>query len=169
MPSKLIYLFSRKKYTHSSIAIEPATDKFCSYGRRRLNNMFSGGLIREDTQGGLFKKFPHSPCELFVLEINDESYEKIKELIDFYFANYDKCKYKVSALLLFMPLRAKRELGLKLVCSQFVAKLLYESGACKLPQHPALMQPIDFMSITNLRSIYVGEIKDLHFKNEPKE
>ena len=168
VPSKLIRLFSRKKYTHSSIAIEPATDKFCSYGRRRLNNVFIGGLVREDTRGGLFKRFPDSPCELFVLEVSDESYEKIKGLIEFHFENYDKCKYKFSALL-FMPLRAKKKLGLKLVCSQFVAKLLYESGACELPRHPALMQPVDFISVANVRSIYAGEIKNLSFENEAKE
>ena len=168
VPSKLIYFFSRKRYTHSSIAIEPATDKFCSYGRRRLNNVFVAGLIQEDTNGGLFKKFPDSPCELLMLEVSDESYVKIKELIKLHFDNYDKCTYKFSAFLT-MPLHTKRELKLKLVCSQFVAKLLHESGACDLPRHPALMHPIDFMSIDNIKSVYVGKIKDLAFKDETKE
>ena len=117
---------------------------------------------------GLFKKFPDSPCELFELEINDESYEKIKELIDFHFDNYDKCKYKFSALLT-MPLRAKKELKLKLVCSQFVAKLLYESGACELPKPPCLMQPIDFMTIDNIKSVYIGRIKDCKFPDGAKQ
>lgn len=167
-PSKLIYLFTRKKYTHASIALEPATDKFCSYGRRRIHNVLVAGLIREDVHSGLFALFKNGTCELFSLEVDDESYVKLSELVNYHFDNYDKCKYKFSAFMT-MPLRVERELDLKLVCSQFVAKLLHESGACTLPKHPALMHPTDFMDIDNIKSIYVGKIKDCHFPDEVKQ
>ena len=168
IPSKLIHMFSQKKYTHASISLDPTTNKFYSYGRRRLNNVFVAGLIREDIRGGLFKKFPDSPCELLELQISDESYFKIKELIDFHFENYGKCTYKFSAFVT-MPLNVKQDLKLKLVCSQFVAKLLSESGACELPKHPALMHPIDFLYIDKIKSVYIGKIKDCHFSDSNEQ
>ena len=168
IPSNLIYLFTRKKYTHVSISLEPAEDKFCSYGRRRLHNVLVGGLIRENIHGGLFELFEDCVCELFSIEVEDEAYEKLAQLMKFHFDNYDKCKYKFSAIMA-MTLGKEKELKLKLVCSQFVAKLLHDSGACALPKHPSLMHPSDFLSIPNMKSIYVGKIKDCHFPVDIKQ
>ena len=167
-PSKLIYLFTRKKYTHASIALEPSTDKFYSYARRRLHNFMVAGFIHEDTQSGVFNLFSEGSCELFSLEVSEESYEKIKELIQLHDDNYDKCTYKFSSFIS-MPLHIKRKLDFKLACSQFVAKMLYESGACELPKHPSLMHPTDFTHIDKIKSIYVGKIKDCHFPEASEE
>ena len=164
-PSKLIYLFTRKKYTHASIALEPAADKFYSYGRRRLHNVFVAGFIHENVHSGVFELFKEGSCELFMLEVPDESYAKIKELVDFHTDNYDKCKYRYSVFMT-MPMGIENKLDLKLACSQFVAKMLYESDACKLPKPPSLMHPTDFMSIDNVKSIYSGKIKDFRFPEQ---
>ena len=88
-PSRLIHALTGKKYTHASISLEPNDDKFYSYGRRRSNNFLVGGLIRESLSDGIFKRFSKGTAALFSLEVSAESYDKIKELIDYYFENYN--------------------------------------------------------------------------------
>ena len=167
VPSRLIHLCTNKQYTHVSIAIEPKTNKFCSYGRRRMHNVLVGGLVHEDISQGVFALYPNSPCQLFSLEVDDESYIKLKHLLNYYFKHYNKCKYNFKAFIT-MSLQKKQDLKFKMVCSQFVAKILRDSGACTLPKHPSLMQPSDFMLIDKLQPIYKGKIKDFHFPDEVK-
>ena len=162
VPSKAIHLFTRKKYTHSSISILPTVDSFYSYGRRRLHNIFVGGFINEDINNGVFARFSEGECELFSLDVSDESYYKIEKLIKFYIENYDKCKYNFKAIVP-MYIGIQQKLKFKMTCSQFVATLLELSGACELPRHRSLMQPVDFLKIKGLQSIYKGKIKNCHF------
>lgn len=162
VPSKAIQLFTRKKYTHSSISVLPYLDGFYSYGRRRLHNFLVGGFVSEDINNGVFAKYSEGECELFSLDVSDESYFKIKKLIEFYIENYDKCKYNFRAIVP-MCIGIKQKLKFKMTCSQFVATLLELSGACALPRHPSLMQPVDFLKIKGIHSIYKGKIKNCHF------
>ena len=162
VPSKAIHLFTRKKYTHASISILPAVDKFYSYGRRRLHNIFVGGFISEDINNGVFARFSEGDCELFALDISNESYHKIEKLLTFYIDNYDKCTYNFKAIVP-MYIGIEQKLKLKMTCSQFVATLLDFSGACVLPRHRSLMHPVDFLKIKEMRSIYKGKIKNCHF------
>ena len=164
-PSRLIHALTGKKYTHASISLEPNDDKFYSYGRRRLNNFLVGGLIRESLCDGIFKRFPKGDAALFSLEVSDGSYNKIKELITYYFENYKLCTYNFGAIIP-MWLGKKQELKFKMTCSQFVATLLHESQACALPKHPSIMQPVDFLSISELVPIYIGDIAGCHFKKD---
>ena len=162
VPSKAIQLFTRKKYTHSSISISQSLDSFYSYGRRHLHNILVGGLVNEDINNGTFARFAEGDCELFALDVSDESYYKIQKLIEFYIENYDKCKYNFRAIVP-MYIGIEQNLKFKMTCSQFVATLLELSGACALPRHRSLMQPVDFLKIKTLRSIYKGKIKDCRF------
>ena len=160
LPSRTIHLFTNKKYTHASISLTASPDGFCSYGRRYLHNFLIGGLIHEDVRKGIYKIFDNADCELLEIPVNDESYSKLSSLVDMHFDNYTKCRYKFSAIIP-MLLGIKQELKFKMTCSQFVAKLLFESNSCKLPRHPSLMLPVDFLSIENISSIYTGKIKDI--------
>ena len=161
-PSKAIYFFTKRKYTHASIATEPQTDKFYSYARRRLYNFLIAGLTAEDVHTGVFGRFAEGECALFSLEVSDEHFEKIKKLSEHYWANYDKCKYKFSAIIP-MWLGIKHKLKYKMTCSQFVASLLHDSGAVALPRPPSLMHPSDFLNIPGMKMIYSGKIKNCHF------
>ena len=168
VPSKMIHFFTRKNFTHASISLVPQTDKFYSYARRRLHNCLIAGLICENVHTEVFKLFENGECALYSLDISDESYNKISELISFYWNEYDKCKYKFSAIIP-MWLGIKQKLKFKMTCSQFVASLIQNSNAYNLPKHPSLMHPNDFLQIKEMKLIYQGKIKDcyfpLHFDN----
>ncbi len=162
VPSKMIYFFTRKHFTHASISLLPQTDSFYSYARRRLHNYLIAGLVREDVHTEVFKMFENGECALYSLEVSEESYDKMSELIDYYWNSYDKCTYKFSAIIP-MWLGIKQKLKYKMTCSQFVATLIDKSNAYKLPKHPSLMHPTDFLQINEMKLLYRGKIKDCHF------
>ena len=168
VPSKMIYFFTRKHFTHASISLAPQTDCFYSYARRRLHNCLIAGLVRENVHTEVFKMFENGECALYSLEVSDESYDKIAELINHYWSEYDKCTYKFSAIIP-MWLGIKQRLNYKMTCSQFVASLIQKSNAYELPKHPSLMHPTDFLQIKEMTLLYTGKIKDCHFPCATKD
>ena len=162
VPSKIIHFFTRKHFTHAAISLLPQTDSFYSYARRRLHNCLIAGLVRENVHTEVYKMFENGECALYSLEVSDESYQKISELIEDHWSKYDECKYKFSAILP-MWFGIKQNLKYKMTCSQFVASLLHRSNACVLPNHPSLVHPNDFLQIEGLTLLYRGKIKDCHF------
>ena len=46
-------------------------------------------------------------------------------------------------------------------CSQFVAGLLEDSGAARLPKPPALLRPADFQGVRGLRPVHRGLLAGL--------
>ncbi|MBR2387273.1 MAG: hypothetical protein IKB02_00745 [Clostridia bacterium] len=168
IPAKAVRLFTRRKFSHVSIALVPSVEKFYSYARRKIHNPLIGGLVEENTNSGVFGLFPDSNCELLELEVSDKVYDDIVKIIDFYFENYEKCTYKFSALVP-MALGIEQKLKFKMTCSQFVAMLLEKTGACTLPRHSSLMRPCDFLEIEGAKSIFKGALRDLHFEKQLQE
>ncbi len=163
LPSRTVRFLTRREYAHVSIALLPAEDKFYSYARRKIHNPLIGGLVEENTKNGVFGLYPDATCELLELSVDDTAYKNLETLLQYHLANYDKCRYKFSAVVP-MALGIKRKLGLKMTCSQFVATLLQSSEACNLPKDPSLMYPCDFLKISDANSIYKGNLKNLSFK-----
>ncbi len=162
LPARAVRLFTRREYSHVSIALVPSREKFYSYARRKLRNPLIGGLVEENTQGGVFGLYPNGKCQLLEMEVEDCVYDGIAKLLEFYFENYDKCKYNFSAIIP-MALGIEHKLKFKMTCSQFVATLLENTGACILPKHSSLMRPCDFLQISSAKIVFTGELKDLYF------
>ena len=163
LPSKVVRFLTHREYAHVSIALVPSADRFYSYARRKIHNPLIGGLVEENTRTGVFGLYPNTNCELLELLVDDTAYKKLETLLAYHLANYDKCKYSFSAIVP-MALGIKQKLGLKMTCSQFVATILENSGACKLPRHPSLMYPCDFLKLSNAKIIYKGNLKNLSFE-----
>ena len=163
LPSRLIHRMTGGSFTHASLALTPQTDRFYSYARKTLNNPLNAGLIVEDIHALVFAKYPDCHCSLYAIEVSDEGYEKIKRLLALYLKNRKKAKYNFMGVLpLRLGIRLQRRW--RLVCSQFVAIALQESGEITLPKDPYLMLPNDFPAIKGARKIYDGVLKDCNFK-----
>ena len=162
VPSRFIHFLTKGTFTHTSIALTPETDRFYSYARRTLNNPLRAGFMMEDIHDFIFARYPDAPCALYAITISDEAYERLEKRVQFYFDNYKKAKYNfIGALALRLGIRIRREYHL--VCSQFVALMLQESGEISLPKDPYMMLPSDFMKIENIRKIYSGRLADCNF------
>ncbi|MBE6545855.1 MAG: hypothetical protein E7668_00250 [Ruminococcaceae bacterium] len=162
VPSQLIYKMTHGAFTHVSLALTPHTNRFYSYGRRKIHNPLKAGFLIEDLHSKVFAQYPNCNCALYSIEISEEAYKKIRSRLRFFLRNYKKTTYNflgIVPLRLGIPFRRKY----KLVCSQFVALLLEASTEIELPKDPYLMLPIDFMRIPNIRKIYEGSLGNCHF------
>ena len=163
LPSRFIHRMTGGAFTHASVALIPEPNKFYSYGRRRMHNIFNAGVINEDLHARVFALYPDAPCALYELEVTDEAYQAMKKKLAYYMKNYKKAKYDfVGTLPLRLGIKTKRRNQFKLVCSQFVA-LILQSGEIKLPKDPYLMLPNDFEGVQGIRKIYDGALKNCKF------
>lgn len=160
-PSRLIHLFSKGTYTHASIAIEEGTDKFFSFARRSQRNFLRSGLISEDIHKRTFALYPDAPCALYKIDISEDSYEIIRQLIEYYWSNYNKCKYNFWGIITIFFGKTQK-LRFRMTCSQFVALLLHKSNAVSLPKEPSLMRPDDFLRLKDITLLYKGKLGDCH-------
>ena len=76
--TKMIKLYTRKTYNHASIAFDEDLTQVYSFGRKRSENPFIGGFVKENINEGLFK---NATCAVYSLEINETDYEKMKQYI----------------------------------------------------------------------------------------
>ena len=164
IPSRIIHSFVGGSFTHASIAIRPRTDEFYSFARRTPNNPFNAGFIVEDLHSGTFAKYPNCRCALFSLDVSDEAYRDLEGILASFLEHKDSYDYNFLGLL---PTRLgiKTHRKRKFTCSQFVATLLEVSGAARLPKHPSLMMPNDFLSIEGVRAVYSGCLKSCSFNS----
>lgn len=162
VPARMIRALKGEGYSHVSLALEPATDKFYSFARRRLHNPLVAGFVVENIHAGVFANYPTCRSALYSLDVSEEAYRSISETINHFISNYDSAKYSfvgMFALAFGIKLKQKR----KFTCSQFVAYTLQKANAVSLPKDPCLMLPKDFQNIPALRLIYEGELKDCNY------
>ena len=163
IPSRLIHGFVGGKFTHISIALTPDTDKFYSFARRTLYNPFNAGFYIENIHTHVFAKYPNCNCAVYSLEIDDASYEKLKKIIDEFVINKELFDYNFLGLLP-AKLGIKKTLKYHFTCSQFVATVLHRIHTVELPKHPSLMMPNDFLSLSGIKAVYSGKIKNCKIK-----
>lgn len=159
LPSRAIHSILGGRFTHVSIAIRPVTDEFYSFARRTLNNPFNAGFIVENVHTHVFSKYPNCQCAVFSLDVDEETYEKIRKILNHFYDNIEQFNYNFLGLI-------PAKLGIKLhrkhhfTCSQFVATVLQKAQAVKLPKEASLMMPNDFLKITKLVKVYSGRLGD---------
>lgn len=155
--SRLIHLFTQGEFTHASIGLEGPTGSFYSFARKYPQFPFPGGLIQEKLDRGFFSLHPHIPCCLYALTVSEDTYEAICRRLRTMYENKDRYHYNMlGAMASYFKLPLVRQNHK--FCSEFVAEVLYESGAVELDQDPALIHPMDFCRLRGLRPILRGEV-----------
>ena len=159
VPSRMIHKATGGTFTHASLSLTPATDRFYSYARRRLHNPFRAGLLIENIHTFVFAKYPDCHCSLFSLDVSEEAFDRMQRCVTHYLDNYKRAKYNFLGV---VPLRLGIRFPRKyrLTCSQFVAIVLAASGEVYLPKDPYRMLPNDFLKLSKLQKIYDGPLKD---------
>ena len=167
MVARIIRAIKGDGYSHVSIALSPTTDKFYSYGRRKIHNPLISGFIIENIHTGVFGNFPKSRSILYSLDVSEEAYNAICKIIRYRLTHYRQSKYNflgLFAMAVDIPIRSRT----KFTCAQFAACTLSEARAASLPKDPYLMLPNDFAKIPGLKIIYEGPLKDCNFAADNK-
>lgn len=154
---RVIRLATACRYNHVSISLDAARSEFYSFARRRMHNPLIGGFISENVHTGIFGRYGDQPCALYALSVSDAAYARLTGIISAFFARYDAYRYNFLGIpLCFFGIPYPRRHHY--TCSQFVAYMLQQTGACTLPRDVSLMQPMDFLLISELRLVYTGPL-----------
>lgn len=159
--AKLVKLYTRKEYSHVSISLDAELKQMYSFGRLTAYNPFKAGFVHEYIDKGTFKRFKNTKARIIELDIEEEQYYKMKNIINQ--MEYNKSIYKFNIIGLFaVALHLKIRKEKSFYCAEFVKYLIEESGVnIKLPE---LIKPENFGEIYLGREIYNGFLKEYKVK-----
>lgn len=154
--SKIVKIYTRREFSHVSIALDEDLKEMYSFGRINAYNPFWAGFVHEAVDKGTFKRFKNTKARVYSLTVKDEQYEKVKEVIRDIQNN--KLDYNFNILGLFgvvINYKVKRERYF--YCAEFVKYVLEQSNICYLPD---IVKPEDFKEIDNLNVVYNGQLRE---------
>ena len=79
--SKIVKAYTKKPFSHVSIALDKELQQMYSFGRLHPSNPFFAGFVHEYIHKGTFKRFYNTTSKIYSLEVTDEQYKKLKETI----------------------------------------------------------------------------------------
>ncbi|GIP33272.1 hypothetical protein [Paenibacillus sp. J2TS4] len=160
--TRLIRLYTKAPYNHASIAFDSELTEVYSFGRKRPNNPFIGGFIKENVRSSFFR---NATCAVYCCKVDLAVYEKMRNQIRDIELN--KCKYRYNLLGLFGILLKRRiHRTNAYFCSQFVAWLFEQSGASLVGKCPSMTTPCDLEKSEKVQLIYTGELYDYYLDNQ---
>lgn len=157
--SRLVKIFTRRKYSHSSVSLDKPFNELFSFGRLNPYNPVSGGFVKEEITAGTYKRFKHTICRIYELEVTQEQYDKLKTCVYDFYENKEYYKFNIIGLITVMfnkPVTREH----KYFCSQFVSKALLDAGIHDFNKDIGLVKPIEFETIPNLVLIYEGKLQE---------
>ena len=155
--SRIIKTFTKDEFSHASIALDSELKEMYSFGRLNPYNPFIGGFVHEGIDCGTFKRFKFTKTKIFSLEIEDEQYYRIKDLIEYLKEVKEMRKFNVIGLIA-VGLHKTIKFVDSFYCAEFVKYALETAGInTSLPE---MIKPEDFKTLDNIKLIYEGILKD---------
>jgi len=155
--SKSIKLYTKAKYNHASIGVDPSLRIFYSFARRVRYFPLIGGFITEAVNQGIFRSHPDAECAIYALTVADSIHGRVCEILETYKRDPKKYRYNLMALigiLINRPFSSDN----KCTCAEFVAKVLQQSGIHSFRKPLCLIRPDELPDIPGLRLIYEGRM-----------
>lgn len=155
--SKIVRAYTKKPFSHVSIALDRDLQKMYSFGRLKPSNPFFAGFVHEYINKGTFKRFYNTTTKIYSLEVTEEQYEKMEEIINR--MEKQKEKYKFNILGLFavaFNIKVRRENTL--YCAEFVKYLFDESKINN--DLPEIIKPVDFEELKGIKQVYKGLLRN---------
>lgn len=164
--SRLIYLVTKKQYTHSSISIDPTLMDMYSFCRIYPRWMLPAGFSNESLHKGFYLMHSDIPVRLYKVEITEKQYEMLDEVFKRMYEKRKKFKYDVWGGIYYFLKKQHRRYNYR-YCSWFVSEVLGELDIIPIHKPYCLFEPIDFSDVKELEMVYEGKIEDL--RNHIKE
>lgn len=153
--SRLIGVFTKSGYNHSSLSLDETLETMFSFGRLNPYDPLVGGLVCEGRNIGTFKRFANTRVMVLQIPVRENSYEAIKQEIHAMYANRNRYRYNYEGLFLAaIGIDLKRERAF--YCSQFVRNVLVENEAIEMDILPRVTAPKDFLTLSKAKVIYEG-------------
>lgn len=160
VPSRLIHRFTNDPYTHVAISFEDELPVMYSFARKYARLPLPGGLVKEQLDHGFYRSQANAPCRLMKLRVPDAIYARAKNKVADMYDMRGEYSYSVLGLIM-CKLDIAMEIPGQYFCSQFVGRILSDSGALDLPKPPPLMHPYDFDGIAGVTPVFTGNVGEL--------
>ena len=161
---KGVRFFTRYQYGHVAISLNKDCKSLYSYGRRKVHSILFGGFTEEKQDGPFFTYFNKAECKIYELEVSDEQYKKMVDIINEMKNNMKKYRYDYLGIVLRyfrIPISFKN----KFVCSSFVGYALDNAKIHKFNKKISFVRPKDIEEINELKEIYSGLYRDYNNAN----
>ena len=154
--AKIVKVYTRREFSHVSIALDEDLTEMYSFGRLNPYNPFLGGFVQEGVGKGTFKRFKKTKARVYSLQVNDNQYDKVVQVIRDIQDNKLDYNFNILGLIgVILHYKVKRERYF--YCAEFVKYVLEESNICTLPD---IVKPEDFKEIDNLNVVYTGQLRE---------
>lgn len=153
--ARCINYYTKDPYVHVSLSFDNSFKKMYSFGRVFPQIPFIGGLVEEDLQNGVYKRFQNSKCVIYKISVDDEQYTLLKEELESFLKDQKKYKYSLLGLIgvaIQKPIKRSNHY----FCSEFISHLLIKSNIYDSDKIPGLTKPSDLLDITHKEFIYEG-------------
>lgn len=155
--SKLVKMYTRREFSHVSIALDEELEQMYSFGRLYAYNPFVAGFVHEHIETGTFGRFKKTKTRIYSLQVEDKKYDKVVQTIKRIKDNKEDYKFNIIGLFaVAVHLKFRREKSF--YCAEFVKYVLEQS---KIDSNlPDLVKPEDFKEIQGLNVEYSGILKE---------
>ncbi len=154
--AKLIKYYTHSEYSHVSISLDEELNDMYSFGRIYTYIPFIGGYVHEHLDKGTFKRFKNTEASIYELNVTDEQYEIIKNIVLNMYENKELYRFNVIGLF-------ANGLNIKFMerqnyfyCAEFI-KYLFKCANIYIDL-PELTKPNDFKSVKELILTYKGKL-----------
>jgi|BioPla2DNA2_1021312.scaffolds.fasta_scaffold36381_3 hypothetical protein len=160
--SNLIRLIKHDEYTHASISLDNDLNTMYSFGRKHAYNPFIGCFVKENLYKGVFGFHDKLKGLVLEVEVTEEQYDKVRQLLYEFISNSDNYKYNYLGLInsLFDKESCCED---RFLCSEFVYYIINKSGIADLDKPRNLVRPQDLLDIKSV-IVFKGNLKNSQIK-----
>lgn len=147
--SQALRWYTRCNYSHASIGLDEDMNTFYSF-------VMKGFIVEDIARYNKPGRKPF-PCELYEMEVSEETYLAVKEKINGFVSNRSRLYYTRIGLILSLahiPWKIKNGY----ICSYFVAEVLQRCTKTRLKKHSTLCLPKDFSRSRDLKMVFKGDL-----------
>lgn len=155
--SKLVKIYTKREFSHVSIALDEDLKQMYSFGRLNPYNPFIGGFVHEGIHTGTFKRFKKTKSRIYSLQVAEDKYEDVVQVIKNIQNHKEQYHFNIIGLFcVAIHLKFKREKSF--YCAEFVKYVLEQSH---IPNElPEIVKPEDFRKMKGLNVEYSGILKE---------
>ena len=165
--SRIIRLYTGAEYSHVSIALDEDLNEMYSMGRKYSYIAFLGGVVKEGTNFGAFKRFYKTQISVYEVEVTTEQYNKVVETIEYVKTHKDEYKFNILGLI-YVLFNKKRQKEKTYYCAEFVRAVLKKANI-DTSYLPDVIRPEHFQSLNNSNLIYKGLFRTYKYRNKSAE
>ena len=149
-------------YSHASLSLDAKLDNMMSFARKKINNPFVSGLIRENIYSGVFARSgAESRIAVMEVSVSRSQYDYIQQLTTEYWNRRETLKYNFLGLFSMLLYAKGANVKNRYICSHWVAEVLEESGVYHFEKkRPCDVRPFDYYDVFDKNIIFEGRTMD---------